>query len=106
MKVILNNQEIIVNLADSFFKRLFGLMGKKNIKKGIIFPKCNSIHTFFMKEKIDVIMTNRNNEILYLFPNLKKWRIILPKKDVFYTYELPANSIKNLELGQKMTILK
>ena len=27
-------------------------MFKKNIKIGYLFPRCNSIHTFFMKENI------------------------------------------------------
>jgi len=40
---------------------------------------------------IDVYMTDKNNKILYIYKNLKPGRIILPKKNVYYTYETPLN---------------
>lgn len=67
-------------------------MFKKNIKYCIYFPNCNSIHTFFMKEPIDVIMTDKNYNILYIYKNFKPWRIILPKKNVKHVFEYPYNS--------------
>ena len=49
--------------AKTFKQRLLGLMFKKNIDYALLFKRCNSIHTFFMKEKIDVVMTDKNNFI-------------------------------------------
>ena len=71
----------------------------KKINYGLCFPKCNSIHTFFMFQTIDIIMTDKNNKILHLYPNFKPNKIILPKKDVYYTYELPINYITNLKIN-------
>ncbi|NLL44772.1 MAG: hypothetical protein GX247_03795 [Mollicutes bacterium] len=83
-----------------FKKRLFGFMFKiKKIDYGLCLPKCNSIHTLFMFQPIDVIMTDKNHKILYIYSNLKPWRIILPKKGVYYTYELPVGSIKILKVN-------
>ena len=48
MKISVNKEEFNVEVANTFKKRLLGLVGKKNIKKGLYFPKTNSIHTFFM----------------------------------------------------------
>lgn len=42
-----------------FLCRLKGFMFTKNIDKALLFDRCNSIHTFFMKENIDVIMCVR-----------------------------------------------
>ena len=98
-----DNTKIKLYIYKTFFKRLRGFMFKKNFEYAICFPKCNSIHTFFMKEKIDVYMTDKNNVILYAFKNLKKNRIILPKKKVYNTYELPINKI-NLNIGDKIKI--
>ena len=56
MKFIYNNKEIELINCKSFYTRLMGNMFKKNISKALLFEKCNSIHTFFMREKIDVIM--------------------------------------------------
>ena len=90
--------------AKSFKERLFGLMFKKNINYGLLFKNCNSIHTFFMKENIDVVMTDKNNKILYIKKNMKKNRIILPKKGVYNTYEFPNNFIKDLEINETLKI--
>lgn len=88
--------------AKTFKQRLFGLMFKKNIDYALLFRNCNSIHTFFMKENIDVVMTNKNNKVIYIKKNMKKNRIILPKKGVYNTYEFPANFIKNLKINDKL----
>ena len=73
-----------------FKDRLIGNIFKKNIID-MCFPRCNSIHTFFMFKPIDVYMTDKNNKILFVFKNLKPYRIILPKKNVYYTYETCVN---------------
>lgn len=78
-----------------FYSRFKGLMFTNDFDYCLRFEKCNSIHTFFMSTDIDVIMTDKNNNVLYTFKNLKPWRVILPKKNVYNVYELPSGSIKN-----------
>ena len=103
MKLIINNQIFNLEIASNFWKRFKGLMGKNNIKTGMFFPKTNSIHTFFMKEKIDIIMINKDNVVVFVEKNFKKNRIII-KKEAYHTIELPANSIKNIKVGDKLMI--
>ena len=85
---------------DKYFEKLKGLMFKKNFNYGIRL-KTNGIHTFFMKENIDVYLTDKNNKILYIYKNLKPNKIILPKKGVFYTYEFPINKT-NYKINDKI----
>lgn len=96
--------KITIYEAKTFKERLLGLMFKKNIDYCLLFKNCNSIHTFFMKENIDVVMTDKNNKVIYIKKNMKKNRIILPKKDVYKTYEFPANFIKDLKLNDQLKI--
>lgn len=103
MKIIVNNQTFNLVEANSFHKRLFGLMGKKSIINGMFFPKTNSIHTFFMKEKIDVIMIDKENTIVYYQKNVPKNKIII-KKEAYHTIELPNNSLNNINIGDKLTM--
>ena len=103
MKIIINKEEFIVDIANTFKKRLLGLMGKKNITKGIFFPKTSSIHTFFMKEDIDIIMIDKNNKVIYYKKNLSKNKIIIKKK-AYHTIELPYNSLKTINVDDKLTI--
>ena len=102
MKIIIDKQEIELQRANSFFKRLKGFMFQTNIKKALLF-KTKSIHTFFMREKLDIIVTNKNNNIIKIYKNLDKNKIIF-HKDACYIYELPNNSVSNLQIGDKIII--
>ena len=93
MKVIINNKKINLIEANTFIKKLKGLMFQKNINYCLRL-KTNNIHTFFMKEPIDIIMTDKYNNILYIFNNVKKNKIIIKPK-VYYTYEFPNNYLNN-----------
>ena len=103
MEIIINKEKFNVDIANTFHKRLFGLMGKKNIKNGLFFPKTRSIHTFFMKEDIDIIMIDKNNQVVYYRKNLSKNKIIIKKK-AYHTIELPSNSLNNININDKLTI--
>lgn len=90
-----------IKTADKFFEKLKGLMFIKNFNY-ILKLKCNGIHTFFMKTNIDVILTDKNNKILYIYRNVKPNRIILPKKNVTYTYETPVGCLKNIKVNEAL----
>lgn len=105
MILIYKNKEIDLYKCNTFFSRFLGFMGKKNINKALLFDNCNSIHTFFMKENIDVIMCNKHNEILYYYKNLSKNKIIFPQKNVFKTYETPANYF-DIKIHDKLEVRK
>lgn len=103
MYLIIKNKKIFIKKCDHFFSKLRGFTLKKNINYGIRLKKCNSIHTFFMKEKIDIIMTDKNNKVIKVYNNLKKNKIILPQKNVYYTYELP-NNYNDYKIGDTLNI--
>ena len=103
MRILINKDEFNVNVANTFLKRFLGLMGKKCINEGLFFPKTKSIHTFFMKENIDVIMINKKNIVVYYQKNVPRNKIII-KKEAYHTIELPANSIKSIKLGNQISI--
>lgn len=80
-------------------------MFTKSIDKAILFNRCNSIHTFFMRANIDVIMCDKDNNILYYYKNLGRRKIILPKKGVKKVFETPSKYF-DIEIGNKMIIKK
>lgn len=107
MKIIIDNKEIEVKKANTFFKKLMGFMGKKNINYGILFKNTNSIHTFFMKENIDIIGLNDKNEIIYKAINIPKNKIIVINNSIKNTsvLELPSNTSINLKIGDKLSFI-
>lgn len=103
MYIIKNDKKLKVKVCNNIIDRFLGFMFKKNIECALCFPKCNSIHTFFMLKPIDVIMTDKNYNILYVYKNFKPNKIILPKKNVYYTFELPINTIK-FNINEKIKV--
>ena len=103
MKLIYDNKDIELYECKSFFSRLRGFMFKKNISNALLFDRCNSIHTFFMKENIDVIMCDKDNNILYYYKNIGKNKVILPKKGIRKVFETPSGYF-DIEIGKKMII--
>lgn len=101
MYIIIDNKKIEIKEANTFFKKLKGLMGKKNIDYGMLFNKINSIHTFFMKDSIDVLALNENNEVILKCEDLKKNKILNVNNKIKNTsiLELPKNTIKNIQVG-------
>jgi hypothetical protein len=92
--------------ADNFFSRLFGLIFK-NLKnnQGFVIENCNSIHTFWMRYKIDLIFLNKNNEIVKLYESFKQFRLTPLIKNAVKVIELPVYTIKSNSL-KKGDILK
>ena len=101
----LGKNSIKIYDMDNFFSKFKGIMFKKEkIKDGYLFYNTNSIHMFFCFQEIDVVMTDKNYKVLYKYENLKPWKVILPKKDVFYTFELPKGSSKTIFLNEILTL--
>ena len=103
VNLIYGNKNIVLFECKSFFDRLKGFMFTKNINNALLFDNCNSIHTFFMKENIDVIMCDNNNVILFYYKNMGKNKVILPKKGVKKVFETPSNYF-DIKIGERMII--
>ena len=105
MYLYTNKKKYKIIKADTFYKRLKGLTNKENIDYGMLFDKCNSIHTFFMKENIDIVGLNENNEVIYKYENLDKNRIIKISNALKKTkiLEMPQNSTKKIRIGTILT---
>ena len=100
----IDNKYLNVIVMDTFFKKLNGLMWKKEpIKDCYIFENTNGIHTLFMFQKIDVILTDKNFKVLKTYKNLSPWKVILPKKRVYYTIEAPINVSSSININEVLT---
>lgn len=84
-------------LADTFFKRMVGLLGRKEFKQGeaLVLKPCNSIHTFFMRFAIDVIFVDEQNKIIEAISHLKPFRLTRIYWLSLLAIELPAGMIKS-----------
>ena len=99
--MLINNKLIEIKTYTNHFNKFKGLMFVKDFDYGLKL-RCNGIHTFFMFQNIDVVLTDKNNNVLFIYKNLKRNRILWPKKNVYYTYELPAGTITDLEINSQI----
>lgn len=86
-----------IRKAVTFFQRTWGLLGRKQIKKGegLHIPKCRSIHTFFMRFPIDVVFIDDDNNITRVVPGLVPFRIAFGPRNTAGVLELPAGTLKD-----------
>ncbi len=82
-------------MAKSFFSRLKGLLGKKELQpgEGLVIMPCSSIHCLGMKFPIDVIYVSSDHRVLELVENLQPNKLGPMIKDSKYVVELPAGTI-------------
>ncbi|MDF2590730.1 MAG: hypothetical protein K0S75_196 [Clostridia bacterium] len=101
-----NKENIVLEnlkLANGFFEKFRGLMGRKRLNKseGLMILSCNSIHTCFMKFPIDVLFLNMDHEVIAMRKEVKPWRMVNFVKKAYITVEMPEGTIehKNVEVG-------
>ncbi len=70
---------IRARVARTFAERARGLIGTKSLApgEGLLIPKCNAIHTFFMSFPIDATFLDRNNNIVRVVKNIRPWRFFI-----------------------------
>lgn len=101
MYLVNGNKKLKINKIN----KLIGLMFKKvPIKEGYIFYNCNAIHTFFMRQNIDVIIIDKNNKIVLIKENVKRNKIII-KKEGIITLELPLGTSKEYKVNDIIKII-
>ena len=103
-------------VAQSFFSRFMGLMGRKNLPlgEGLLLTPCHEIHMWWMRIPIDVVFLQKEispnhgsgissdsefYRVTSVIESLKPWRV-LPVRDgnARDTLELPTGMIRRCEL--------
>lgn len=105
MKVIINKKHIPIRILTKKWDRIKGYTWKLDaIEEGLCYPKKRYFSTYFYCQRVDVVMTDKNYKILYLYKNLKTEKRILFKRKVYYTFVLPANSCASLNVSDTLCV--
>lgn len=99
------NQKIInIHVADSFWTRFKGLMGKtsEQVEKmgGLWIKPCSQIHMFFMKTPIDVVYLDSKNKIIKIEHEVPIWKCCKKVRGSKSVMELPKGAAIRLELKE------
>ena len=93
--------EVEFDVADSFYKKLSGLMFKEKVERPLVFYKCKQIHTFFMKIPIDVYYLDKSMRVIEIEEAMEPNRIGRYIKDAYAVIETYGGS-SLLEIGDKV----
>lgn len=100
MQCVVRRTEVLlaqeVEVANTFFSRLLGLMFRKALAQGkglLLFP-CPQIHTCFMRFSIDAVFCDKSGRVLYVKEQMKPWRFGRFVRGSYYTLELAGGSLK------------
>ena len=74
-------------------------------KEGLCYPKKKMINTYFVCQKLDIIVTDKENNILAIYPSIRTENFIRPRLKAYYIYLLPEGSSKGLENYDKLRIM-
>lgn len=86
-----------MKICTTFLDRWKGLMFKSEIKDDYLFPKCKSIHTFFMKISIDVIALDIHGKIIKIYKNVQPNKILFTPKKTYSILETKINSFYKID---------
>lgn len=105
-RVTIGNSAVCVYIAETYFQKLRGLLGIKSqdfFPNAIAIKDCKSIHTFGMKNKLDVIFISHDDVVVKVYRNLKPNRILSQKNSV-YVLESISGSFELPEIGSFLKI--
>lgn len=92
-------------LADTFLKRLKGLLGTNSLPEGnvLIIKPCFSVHTCGMKYSIDVLFIDEYDNIIKIAANLQPGKVVCCRKS-YYVVEMPAGTVEKykIDIGDKI----
>lgn len=68
-----------VDVAETFAERARGLIGRPAPAhgRGLLIPRCNAIHTLFMRYPIDATFLDREGRVVKSVRNLRPWRLFV-----------------------------
>ena len=84
-----------VTCADTPFKRMAGLLGRKafNAGEALVITPCQSVHMFFMKFSMDVIFVDRRGVVAGLCPCIQPFCLSPFFLKARSAIEVPAGTI-------------
>ena len=94
-------------IADSYFLRLRGLVGRDVNELGSLWIKpCSQIHCCFMRYPIDVVYLDRDMNIVAIDRGVEPWRFRPVVRTARSVLELAAGMVDSfgLEIGQKLNV--
>jgi uncharacterized protein len=90
-----------VNRADTFGRRLLGLMFRSGLGpgEGLWIEPCKGVHTHFMRIPIDVLFVDRQGRVVHVIPAMGPWKQSPLVRAAVAVVELAAGAMGSTAVG-------
>ena len=93
-------------IADGFFSRLRGLLGRRGLEpgEGLLLSPSSSVHTLFMRFPIDVVFLDRGLRVVGVSDDVRPWRLT-GRRGARHVLELAAGQAQahGIRAGERLT---
>lgn len=91
-----------IRRADTFWQRATGLLTRRKLTRGegLWLIPCNGVHTFFLRFSIDLLILNRDLQVVRAFHNVPPFRICWPVRGGYSTVELATGTLASAGVQQ------
>lgn len=89
-----------LELAERFFQRLRGLIGRTEISNdtALLIRNCRMVHTFFLKFPIDIVFCSEKGTVVLVQENLVPWKISKLAYQASYVIEFRQGTVKEKQI--------
>lgn len=94
----------VIYEAKTFYEKFAGLMFCRQ-KYGLMIKNCSSVHTCFMKFKIDIVCLDKDYKIVKVFYGIKPFRAVFQFNKTRHILELPSGCYGSFSLKKQQTIM-
>jgi hypothetical protein len=105
MYIKINGKQLKLEERNSFKDKLISL--KFNFNKldyAIKFTNKKYINTVFFVQRVDIVLTDKDDKIIYLEEDVRSEKYYIHKKGTANVYLLPLGSVKYLAIGDIIKI--
>lgn len=105
MYIKINKKKYDVIFLNDFWLKLKSLKFYLDPIKDIYMMKRKGISTYWFCQKVDIIMTDKDNKIRRIYKSFKTESFIFPKRKVTYIYLAPVGVADNFKVGDEFVVL-
>ncbi|MGB8955178.1 MAG: DUF192 domain-containing protein [Tumebacillaceae bacterium] len=82
-------------VAETFWTKLRGWTGKKTYPVGeaLVIRSCKGVHTFFMKEPVDMVILDREQRIVQMLHSVTPYKMVPLGGVATHVVEFPAGTL-------------
>ncbi len=107
MYLVINKKKLEIREMKKFWERLIGLRFVfEPLSYAMKYPKKKFINTYFFFQKVDAILTDKEEKILYMYEKLNTEKRIHWKRKVYNIYFVPLGTVKELKIGDTLKIVE